>query len=242
MTGPVPPTSAESSPKSERTGYREVREEILRRIRDKTWTPGAVMPNETDLAAELGCARATVNRAMRELAEEGVLDRKRKAGTRVAAAPVRRAQLKIPLVRAEVEAAGATYLYRRLAHQITAAPDHLKQYMTAGEVVCLKCLHLADGRPYQVEDRWISLVSVPSARSEAFEDISPNEWLVKEVPFTDVEVTFSAQSASDEVARRMEQPPGAPVFVTERATWAEGVFITFARLHHPQTYRMTARY
>lgn len=234
MTGPVP--------SKDRTGYREVREEILRRIREKIWTSGAVMPNETDLAAELGCARATVNRAMRELADEGVLERKRKAGTRVAAAPVRRAQLKIPLVRAEVEATGAEYLYHRIDRQITAAPPHLKPYMNAGEVVCLKCLHLADGRPYQVEDRWISLVSVPSARSETFTNISPNEWLVKEVPFTDVEVTFSAQTASDEVAGQMEQPPGSAVFVTERATWAEGIFITFARLHHPQSYRMTARY
>lgn len=227
---------------SDRTGYRDVREEILRRIREKIWTPGAVMPNETDLAAELGCARATVNRAMRELAEEGVLERKRKAGTRVAAAPIRRAQLKIPLVRAEVEATGASYRYRRLSRRITAAPPQVRPFMSAGEVVSLTCLHLADGRPYQVEHRWISLVGVPSARAESFTDISPNEWLVKEVPFTDVEVTFSAQAAPDEVANLMEQPPGAPVFVTERATWAEGVFITFARLHYPQSYRMTARY
>lgn len=240
MTGPVPTQTTGSG--KDRTGFREVREEILRRIREKIWTPGAVMPNETDLAAELGCARATVNRAMRELAEEGVLERKRKAGTRVAAAPIRRAQLKIPLVRAEVEATGAAYRYRRLSSRIMAAPPRLKSFMTAGEVVRLTCLHLADDRPYQVEDRWISLVGVPSARSETFMDVSPNEWLVKEVPFTDVEVTFSAQTASDEVANLMEQPPGAPVFVTERATWAEGIFITFARLHHPQSYRMRARY
>ena len=226
----------------DRTGYRDVREEILRRIRVKIWTPGVVMPNETDLAAELGCARATVNRAMRELAEEGVLERKRKAGTRVAAAPVRRAQLKIPLVRAEVEATGAKYAYQRLDHQILAAPADLKRYMNAGEVVRLSCLHLADDRPYQVEDRWISLPGVPAAWSETFSDVSPNEWLVKEVPFTDVEVTFSAQTATDEIAGLLAQPKAAPVFVTERATWAEGAFITFARLHHPQTYRMTARY
>lgn len=238
MTDPGPPPAAPG----ERTGFREVREEILRRIREKIWTPGAAMPNETDLAAELGCARATVNRAMRELAEEGVLERKRKAGTRVAAAPVRRAQLKIPLVKAEVEATGATYDYRRLSHRISAAPQHLKKFMTAGEVVCLKCLHLADGRPYQVEDRWISLVGAPSARSEPFAEISPNAWLVKEAPFTDVEVTFSAQPAPDDLSTLLEQSRDAPVFVTERATWAEGIFITFARLHHPHTYRMTARY
>ncbi len=157
----------------ERTGYREVREEILRRIRVKIWTPGAVMPNETDLAAELGCARATVNRAMRELADEGVLDRKRKAGTRVAAAPVRRAQLKIPLVRAEVEATGATYSYQRLSHRIAAAPAEIDHYLKKGQVACLTCLHLSDRTPYQFEERWISLTGVPAARDETFESNQP---------------------------------------------------------------------
>lgn len=226
----------------DRTGYRDVRDEILRRVRDKTWAAGAVLPNETELAGELGCARATVNRAMRELAEEGVLERKRKAGTRVAAAPVRRAQLKIPLVRAEVEATGAAYDYRLLSRQIITSPEAISRFHSDGDVVHLTCLHLADGRPFQAEHRWISLSRVPAARTEPFEAINPNEWLIKEVPFTDVEVVFSAQSAPTEVAKMLRQPSDEPVFVTERATWAEGKFITFARLHHPHTYRMMATY
>ncbi len=226
----------------DRTGFREVREEILRRIRVKIWTPGAVMPNETDLAAELGCARATVNRAMRQLAEEGVLERKRKAGTRVAAAPVRRAQLKIPLVRTEVEATGAIYGYQRLSHRIVSAPAEINRYLKTGQAACATCLHLADGAPFQLEERWISLTGVPAAQSETFETISPNEWLVKEVPFTDVEISFSAQAAPEQVAARLGQNAGSPVFVTERATWAGGVFITYARLSHPHTYRMKAQY
>lgn len=227
----------------DRTGYRDVRAEILRRIRDKTWTAGAALPNETDLAEELGCARATVNRAMRELADEGVLERKRKAGTRVAAAPVRRAQLKIPLVRAEVEATGATYRYQLLSREVPdQPPSDLGRFHSDGPVLQITCLHLADGRPFQAEHRWISLTGAPAAGAEAFAAISPNEWLVKEAPFTDVEVTFSAQAAAPEVAGLLGQATGSPVFLTERATWAAGRFITFARLHHPHTHRMVARY
>lgn len=226
----------------DRTGYRDVREEILRRIRDKTWAAGAALPNETDLAEELGCARATVNRAMRELAEEGVLERKRKAGTRVAAAPVRRAQLKIPLVRAEVEATGAVYAYRLLSRKLASPHATLSRFQTGSRMLRLNCLHLADDRPFQVEERWISLAGVPTAANEAFEVISPNEWLVREVPFTDVEVTFSAQTPDAAISRLLDQPAAAPAFVTERATWAADVFITFTRLYHPQSYRLTARY
>ena len=56
---------------------------IGRRRRD--WPPGALIPGEEALAQEFGVARATVNRALSELARAGVLERRRKAGTRVAA-------------------------------------------------------------------------------------------------------------------------------------------------------------
>ena len=75
--------------------WRGVHTELLRRINDKEWRPGSMLPNETDLAEEFGCARTTVNRAMRELADAGILDRKRKAGTRVALHPTSRVVLRV---------------------------------------------------------------------------------------------------------------------------------------------------
>ena len=52
-------------------GWEGVRDEVLRRIRVREWVPGAVIPGEEALAVEFGVARATVNRALRELAEAG---------------------------------------------------------------------------------------------------------------------------------------------------------------------------
>ena len=73
-----------------RNGWEHIRAEVQRRIRDRQWPHGAMIPTEEELAAEFGCARATVNRALRDLAQSGVLERRRKAGTRVVALPVRR--------------------------------------------------------------------------------------------------------------------------------------------------------
>ena len=80
-----------------------MQQEVLRRINAREWPPGALIPNEADLATEFGCARATVNRALRTVAEAGFLDRKRRAGTRVALQPVARATLSIAVIRQEVE-------------------------------------------------------------------------------------------------------------------------------------------
>ena len=66
------------------TSWQAVADEVLARIRRRDWAPGDLIPNEVDLAGEMGCARTTVNRALRHLAEAGYLERRRKAGTRVA--------------------------------------------------------------------------------------------------------------------------------------------------------------
>ncbi|MDN3713749.1 GntR family transcriptional regulator [Paracoccus cavernae] len=49
--------------------------EVRRRIVDREWEQGDRIPDEAELAIEFGVARATVNKALQLLAEEGLLDR-----------------------------------------------------------------------------------------------------------------------------------------------------------------------
>lgn len=228
-----------------KSDFREVREELRQRILQGVWAPGDLVPNEVDLAAEFGCARATVNRAMRELAEAGLIERKRKAGTRVRLSPRRAARFDIPIVREEIEARGAAYRYALISRDEIAPPDWLaaRMALAPGDLVLhLTCLHHADGQPYQHEERWISLAALPQARDGDFTTTGPNEWLVREVPFSDAEISFSAIAADDQLARRMGCTAGDALFLVERATWWEGRAITFVRLAHQRGHRMTTRY
>ncbi len=212
------------------------------RIRNRTWPPGSIMPGEVELAAEFGCARATVNRAMRELAEEGILDRKRKAGTRVNAAPVRKAKFSIPLIRVEIENNGALYRYVLVSREILVAPGWLRARLRLGandRVLHLQCMHYAGNAPFQFEDRWINIRAVPDVEQADFEKIGPNEWLVNQVPFTDAELSFSAAGADAELANYLSLSIGEPVFTAERTTWLEKVPVTFARMSFSRGYRMT---
>ena len=93
------------------TGWQDIEAEALRRIHARDWPPGSAIPHEADLAKEFGVARATVNRALQSLAEAGWLDRRRKAGTRVALHPVRKAVLSIPILRTEITDLGFHYGY-----------------------------------------------------------------------------------------------------------------------------------
>ena len=228
-----------------RTGYRAVRADLLRRITRGDWGPGTLLPGEVELAASYGCARATVSRAMRELAQEGLVERRRKAGTRVRAAPRRQARFDIPLVRREIEARGATYRYALVSRRVVALPGWLRARLSLGageEALHLVCLHHADGAPYQHEDRWISLPALPGARGADFSQVGPNEWLVATVPFSEAEIAFLAAQADAALAAHLGCEPGAALFGIDRTTWWEGRALTHVRLRFAPGHRMTTRY
>lgn len=227
-----------------RTSFRAIRDEMARRIGRREWPPGALIPSEEMLAREFGAARATVNRALQELARSGLVERRRKAGTRVVRHPVREARFAIPLVRQEIEAQGRAYRYRLLsrAEEALTGEASTRMRLPAGAVhLHVRALHLADGAPYQYEDRWINTATVPAARAETFETAGPNEWLVANAPFSDAELTVFADAAGGEEARLLEVAPGAPVFVAERLTWLVDRPITLVRMVHPASHRMTSR-
>lgn len=225
--------------------YREIKADMLRRITGGEWPPGSLLPNETHLAQEYGSARATINRAMRELVEDGLVERKRKAGSRVRLLPLRQMRLDIPLVRNEIEEQGAEYRYALVRSDILKAPDWLRARLNLDADTQLRhvtCVHFADGQPYQFEDRWINLKATPGARIADFGATGPNEWLVRQVPFSNVEVSFSANSATPEQAQHLGCAPGDSLFQIERQTFWQGQSVTFVRLLYHRGYRMTTRY
>ena len=225
--------------------FRDVKADILDKITSGTWEPGSLIPNELDLAESYGCARATVNRAMRELADEGLIERRRKAGTRVRTAPVRQARFDIPIVRQEIEEQGADYRYFLVSRDVVAAPDWLRARLKLAEgaqVLHLVCMHYADGVPYQHEDRWINLDALPQARDADFGELGPNEWLVSAIPFSDAEISFSAALADVQMADYLGAAQGAALFTVERSTWWQDKANTYVRLSFRPGHRMTTRY
>ncbi len=225
--------------------FKDVKADLLDQISRGIMAPGTLMPNEMDLAETYGCARATVNRAMRELAEEGIVERKRKVGTRVRKAPIRQARFSIPIVREEIEAQGAEYRYALIDRTVAEVPDWLRGRLalTSGQqVVRVICMHWADGIPYQHEERWINPEIVPSVLEADFSKSGPNEWLLAEVPFSNAEISFTAVEATQDIADHMGCFAGNALFRTERTTWLKEQAITLVRLSYRRGHRMTTKY
>lgn len=226
------------------SNWQDIHQELLRRIRVREWVPGALIPGELALAQEFGCARATVGRALNRLAEDGMLDRRRRAGTRVAERPVRHATLAIPIIRAEVEAAGAVYRHALLERTQVPAPGPVAARMglaAGASLLRIRALHLADDRPHACEDRWVNPAAAPGIAQADLTRTSANEWLVAHAWYSDGTLGFQAAAAQPDEAELLQIAPGAAVFVLDRLTWAGDIPVTSVRLVYPPGHRMVTK-
>lgn len=226
-----------------RKTWQSLHAEVSRRISNGTWKPGDLIPGEVELAAEFGCARATVNRALRQLAEEGFLDRRRKAGTRVALHPVRKATLDISITRVEVEQKGLVYSHKVLRRKQKSAPGNIRQLLgvTARPPLYLATLHQAGGNPFMYETRWVNLDVAPAILDADLAVISANEWLVENALFTTGEIKFSAANATQSEAKILGIEIGAAMFVVDRFTWNGPNVVTIVRLVYAPGYEMSTK-
>ncbi|MCP5368766.1 MAG: UTRA domain-containing protein [Hyphomicrobiales bacterium] len=222
--------------------FRRIKGDILARIQAGDLRPGDPIPGEEALAHEFGCSRMTAHRALRELSEEGVVERRRRSGTRVARPGGRNVLLEIPRVDQEVAAMGCQYGYALLDRDLGRPAAAVRDKLEAGtrtRALHLTCLHRANGVPYQFEERWINLDTVPEAEKVDFAEIGPNAWLLDHVPWSDGEHVLSAANADPRTAELLDIAPQDAVLMIERRTWRQGRVITYARFTHPgRFYRL----
>jgi GntR family histidine utilization transcriptional repressor len=228
------------------TLHRRIRAEIEQRILSGEWRPGDRIPFEHELMAQYDCARMTVNKAIASLAEAGLIVRRRRAGSFVAQPRIHSVLIEIPDVQADIKARGEQYglrlLSRRRRRPIGSRPDE-KVLAGSGDLLALRCLHLANGRPFALEDRLISLASVPDAEHIDFSAESPGTWLLSHVPWTQAEHRISAINADADTARSLDIDPGAACLALERQTWRASEHITHVRQIFPGThYDLIARF
>lgn len=216
--------------------YEQIRKAIARKITGREWRPGHRIPFENEMTAALGVSRMTVNRAINALVADGLIVRRRKAGSFVAEQSTLDAPLTILSAEAEARANGAIYRYELLTRSVFPAGRDVmtaERFGAETKMLRIEARHMADGKPMMAERRWINLDVVPAAADEDFKTVAPGAWLLKHMPWSEAEHVISAHAADGELARRLKMDAGAPCLRIERRTWIGDGTITFVELNYP---------
>ena len=226
--------------------YLQVKNLILRRIKSGHWSPESRIPSENELVASLGISRMTVNRALRELTAEGLLVRRRGAGTFVAARESQFALLEVRNIAEEIVARGGEHSsdVHLLARE--AAPVDIAETMgvkTGAPVFHSIIVHRDQGAPVQLANRYVNPEVAPDFLQQDFTVITPSEYLMKVAAITEVEHVIEAIMPDEETRALLEINGHEPCLLLNRITWSQQVVATCNRFYYPgNRFRIGSRF
>ncbi|MGW1954543.1 GntR family transcriptional regulator [Streptomyces sp. NPDC001920] len=214
-------TQLESVPEPKYWHLRTVLSEAL----DSEFTVGEILPNERDLAARFGVARATLRQALEQLELEGRLQRRRGVGTTVAPP------------RMGVAVGTEQHTWPGAADDVWQPTDCTQAVAPASVVDALGCgreepVHtvrrsrVTHGQPVAAELLYVPQASVPDLSAiDAPSGVARARAVLRELQRLELEGQESAVelgSARAEDAKELDRLPGAPVLVVTTRYLAEG--------------------
>lgn len=204
--------------------YARLRDVLTRRIAEGAWPPGEALPAENALAGGYGVSVGTMRKALQQLVDEGLLERRHGSGTFV-----RRAQFDKSLFRffrhaGDVGGIPVSRILRR--EQTTAAetPEAALGLAPDASVIRMQRLRLWGDEPFLAED-----IVLPYNRFRGFldipvEELGPLLYPVYETRCGQVvaraEELLTIGEADTVVARLLRCRPGTPMVSIERTAFA----------------------
>lgn len=226
--------------------YQQIKDRIQTSIASGEWPPGRKVPSENELVRELEVSRMTVNRALRELAQDGLLTRVAGVGTFVAEPPTRASLVKLRDIAEEVRASGAKHsAIIRVQQRIPATADLAERMETAvgHEVDHVVLVHHRDGLPVQHEERYVDPLVVPDFADVDFTHTTPSEHLLRSIEADEIEHIVEAVLPDSEIREALAIPASEPCLRLHRRTWNGKRFVAYAIFTYPGSrYQLGGRY
>ena len=216
--------------------FEQVKQYLKGRLAAGEWTPGTLMPSEADLVAQFGVSRMTVNRALRELQLEGLVDRLQGVGTFAAQLHRVSSSLTIRDIHDEILGRGHTHhatvhlAREEIANSIVAQRIGLD---VGARVFHTLIVHYENGVPLQSEDRYVNPESAPDYLSVDFTEVTPTHYLLDVAPLWEASFSVQAGLPTAREAKLLGLKVVDPCLIVSRRTTNRGMPITQVRLVHP---------
>jgi GntR family histidine utilization transcriptional repressor len=218
--------------------YEQVKTFIKQQITSGAWRPGDAVPSEAALQQQFGVSRMTVNRAVKELAVEGVVSRVQGSGTVVAQLHRISSTLEIRDIHEEILERGHAHTTQVLTVEAVRADATLAQVFklrSGAKLLHSVLVHFEDGVAIQLEDRHVNPAAAPGYLEADFATTTPTRYLLEHAPLTEASFSIEATLASVNEAKCLGLKRGEPCLVMTRSTVSGPHVASLVRLVYPGT-------
>ena len=216
--------------------YEKVKQEISEKIASGIWQPHDRIPSEAELVAQYGFSRMTINRALRELAADGVLLRIQGLGTFVAEGKNHTSVFEVRNIADEIRERGHVHAAQTVVKDELKATPELADELgieLGSPVFHSLVIHLENDIPVQLEDRYVNPALAPDYLTQDFSARTPNSYLSAVAPWTTVEHTVEAVLPASWEAKLLAIARGDPCLLIRRRTFSGERVVTSVRLLMP---------
>lgn len=216
--------------------YKKVRNHIMAQIESGKLKPHEKILSENQLVRMFGISRMTVNRALRELTDEGFLVRLAGVGTFVAEPKAQSHLLEVHDIADEIRARGHHYARDVMVHDHTVVKTDILSRMSlpaATSVFHCLILHFEQYMPIQLENRYVNPTVFPDFDTVDLTKVSPYVYLMAEAPMQRAEHVVSAIIPKNSVREALTLKENEPCLLLERRTWVKDQVATYVQLYHP---------
>ena len=222
--------------------YARVKQAITQKIRSGAWLPNAKLPSESELLAQLGVSRMTINRALRELTIEGLLVRMQGVGTFVAVPKGSAALFEIRNIAQEIADRGHVHRCEVIVlEEVPAKTTPVLPFALDGVKRLFHSLmvHYENEVPVQIEERYVNAEIAPEYLQQDFTRTTAYAYLMNLAPLTGGEHEVEAIHATSAQCRLLNVKRNEPCLLIRRRTWAAQGLVGGARLVYPGSrYRL----
>jgi len=226
--------------------YQQIKNNIEQKILDGDWLAGQKLPSENDLVVVLGVSRMTVNRALRELTQKGLINRVHGLGSFVAEKPRHASLIELEDIALEVTGNGKQHSSKVLVLEMRLANPEVAREMDVpinAELFYLNTVHYQNDTPIQLESRYVNPVLMPDFLRQDFNKITSTAYLLRQFQPDEMEHIVSAVIADGVTQNRLKIAPSDPCLQLNRRTWKKRQVVTQVTLTYPGSrYNLGARY
>ncbi|CDQ21060.1 transcriptional regulator, GntR family [Halobacillus karajensis] len=202
--------------------YYQIEEYLKRKIEEREFGVGELIPSERELSERFQVSRMTVRQAVTNLVNAGVLYREKGKGTFVAERKIEQPLKGLTSFTEDMRQRGMSSSSKLIAFEAMVAPGEIREKLKLKdeeEIYCVRRIRMADRKPMAIETTFMPVKLLPGL-TEKIAKGSIYHYVEQELgmAISHARQMIEARAADEEQAHLLDILPQSPVLHIERSS------------------------